>query len=153
LLRRRAALWLGPALRHGHRLHVLRHHALLHPPLQSEVGVWAAPEEEPYAASLQGPRAAFRCLQHGVGQGFRYDRHGPARGGRGESAARVPAPLGAAPSLHHVAVGTRDVEALGRFYSRLLGVNELARKFDEVGALRSIWLNLSGTLLMLERTE
>ncbi len=56
------------------------------------------------------------------------------------------------PSLHHVAVGTRDVEALASFYARLLQTNEIKRQRDAQG-LRSIWLELSGTLLMIERSE
>lgn len=55
------------------------------------------------------------------------------------------------PSLHHIAVGTRDVEALARFYCRLLATSEQRRHLDERGELRSIWLDLSGTLLMIER--
>jgi catechol 2,3-dioxygenase-like lactoylglutathione lyase family enzyme len=58
----------------------------------------------------------------------------------------------AAPSLHHVAVGTRDVEALARFYQHLLQTPERRRQSDAAG-LRSIWLDLSGTLLMIERSE
>ncbi len=58
----------------------------------------------------------------------------------------------AGPSLHHVAVGTRDVEALAAFYARLLQTTEIRRQSDAQG-LRSIWLDLSGTLLMIERTE
>lgn len=61
------------------------------------------------------------------------------------------APLGSAPSLHHVAVGSHDVEALASFYCRLLQVGEHKRHWDESGALRSVWLDLSGTLLMIER--
>jgi glyoxylase I family protein len=56
-----------------------------------------------------------------------------------------------APSLHHVAVGTRDVEALAAFYLRLLDTEEERRHFDEQGRLRSVWLNLAGTRLMIER--
>ncbi|HXK17097.1 MAG TPA: VOC family protein [Polyangiaceae bacterium] len=58
-----------------------------------------------------------------------------------------------APSLHHVAVGTRDVEALASFYQQLLQADERRRQLDEAGALRSIWLDLAGTLLMIERAE
>jgi len=58
-----------------------------------------------------------------------------------------------APSLHHVAVGTRDVEALARFYARLLQTEERRRHVDEAGALRSVWLDLAGTWLMIERAE
>ena len=57
-----------------------------------------------------------------------------------------------APSLHHVALGTRDVEALAGFYARLLQTRECKRHADVVG-VRSIWLDLSGTLLMIERAE
>jgi catechol 2,3-dioxygenase-like lactoylglutathione lyase family enzyme len=57
-----------------------------------------------------------------------------------------------APSLHHVAVGTRDVESLAGFYARLLQTCERKRHVDAAG-LRSIWLELAGALLMIERTE
>lgn len=58
-----------------------------------------------------------------------------------------------APSLHHVALGTRRVAELAEFYCKLLQTSELTRHTTETGELRSIWLNLSGTLLMIERTE
>lgn len=58
----------------------------------------------------------------------------------------------AAPSLHHLAVGTRDVERLARFYAQLLSTPECERHSDALG-LRSIWLDLSGVLLMIERCE
>lgn len=58
-----------------------------------------------------------------------------------------------APSLHHVALGTRGVAELARFYCRLLGVSELRQKRDPAGALRAIWLDLAGVILMLERAE
>lgn len=57
------------------------------------------------------------------------------------------------PALHHVAVGTHDVAALAAFYRALLEIEEARRHFDEAGSLRSIWLDLSGTLLMIERAE
>ncbi|HEY6077833.1 MAG TPA: VOC family protein [Polyangiaceae bacterium] len=67
-------------------------------------------------------------------------------------------PLGGAvsalsPSLHHVALGTRDVAALASFYCRLLGVAALREKRDQAGALRAIWLDLAGVILMLERSD
>lgn len=58
-----------------------------------------------------------------------------------------------APSLHHVALGTRDVAALARFYCDLLPTQIAKRHVDADGALRSIWLDLSGVLLMLERAD
>jgi glyoxylase I family protein len=57
------------------------------------------------------------------------------------------------PSLHHIALGTRDVEALASFYCRLLATEEQRRQRDEAGKLRSIWLDLAGTLLMIEQAE
>ncbi len=58
-----------------------------------------------------------------------------------------------AAALHHVALGTRHVEALAGFYRELLGLPEVTRHQDEQGALRSIWLDMGGTLLMIERTQ
>jgi glyoxylase I family protein len=55
--------------------------------------------------------------------------------------------------LHHVALGSRDVAALAGFYRNLLGTEERRRNLDERGALRSVWLDLSGVLLMIERAE
>ena len=55
------------------------------------------------------------------------------------------------PSLHHIALGTRDVASLATFYCRLLDVSEARRHLDDNGELRSIWLDLSGTWLMIER--
>jgi catechol 2,3-dioxygenase-like lactoylglutathione lyase family enzyme len=52
--------------------------------------------------------------------------------------------------LHHLAVGTADVEALARFYRELFALGETARHLDAAGALRSIWLDLGGALLMIE---
>jgi glyoxylase I family protein len=61
----------------------------------------------------------------------------------------VPAVSG---SLHHLAVGSAEVERLARFYRELFGLKELARHLDAQGALRSIWLDLGGMLLMIEHT-
>jgi catechol 2,3-dioxygenase-like lactoylglutathione lyase family enzyme len=54
--------------------------------------------------------------------------------------------------LHHVALGARDVESVALFYRDVLGLPELTRHFDEAGALRAVWLDLLGTVLMIERT-
>jgi glyoxylase I family protein len=59
----------------------------------------------------------------------------------------------APPRLHHVAVGTRDVERLAAFYSQVFGLVERARFEDAAGRLRSIWLDLCGPILMIERTD
>jgi glyoxylase I family protein len=55
--------------------------------------------------------------------------------------------------LHHVALGSVDVERLAAFYRDVVGLAELARHLDTEGALRSIWLNLGGPILMIERTR
>lgn len=55
--------------------------------------------------------------------------------------------------LHHLACGTRDVEKLARFYREVLELPEIARHVESDGALRSIWLDLGGAILMLERTS
>jgi glyoxylase I family protein len=56
-------------------------------------------------------------------------------------------------SLHHLALGSADVERLAAFYRDVVGLAELARHLDTAGALRSIWLNLGGPILMIERSE
>ncbi len=53
--------------------------------------------------------------------------------------------------LHHLALTCRDVPGVADFYARLLGVEELKRHHDEEGSLRSIWLQLEGSILMVER--
>lgn len=55
--------------------------------------------------------------------------------------------------LHHVAVGSPDVARLAAFYRDVFGLAELARHFDAAGSLRSIWLDLGGTVLMIEHTR
>lgn len=55
--------------------------------------------------------------------------------------------------LHHVALGSRDVERLAAFYSQLFELAELQRFVAADGALRSIWLDLGGAILMVERTD
>jgi glyoxylase I family protein len=54
--------------------------------------------------------------------------------------------------LHHLALGSADVERLARFYRELFGLSELSRHLDARGELRSVWLDLGGAVLMLERT-
>ena len=55
--------------------------------------------------------------------------------------------------LHHIALGALDVEGVASFYEQVLGLAEEKRHFDEDGALRSIWLDLGGARLMIERSE
>ena len=54
--------------------------------------------------------------------------------------------------LHHVALGAREVEEVAAFYRDLLGLREVRRNDAADGRLRSIWLDLGGALLMVERT-
>jgi catechol 2,3-dioxygenase-like lactoylglutathione lyase family enzyme len=55
--------------------------------------------------------------------------------------------------MHHVALGAQDVERVAAFYTRYMGLVEVARHTDAAGALRSIWLKLSSSaVLMIERT-
>ena len=55
--------------------------------------------------------------------------------------------------LHHVAVGSPDVARLAAFYREVFGLAELTRHLDAGGALRSIWLDLGGAILMIEHTS
>jgi glyoxylase I family protein len=64
-----------------------------------------------------------------------------------------PGDSGSASRLHHLALGTSQVEGLARFYRELFGLSETARHLSSDGTLRSIWLDLGGALLMIERTS
>ncbi len=55
--------------------------------------------------------------------------------------------------LHHLAIVSRDVQRLASFYQSLFALAEVARHDDASGQLRSIWLELDGPLLMIERGE
>ena len=55
--------------------------------------------------------------------------------------------------VHHLALGARDVERVAAFYHDLLGLREVCRHHEPGGALRSIWLDLGGPVLMIEQTE
>jgi glyoxylase I family protein len=54
--------------------------------------------------------------------------------------------------LHHLALGARDVESLAAFYRGVLGLPEVLRQTEPDGRLRSVWLDLDGPILMIERT-
>jgi glyoxylase I family protein len=54
--------------------------------------------------------------------------------------------------IHHLALGAHDVERVAAFYSKL-GLAEIARHRNPDGALRSIWLDAGGTVLMIEKTR
>jgi glyoxylase I family protein len=61
--------------------------------------------------------------------------------------------VGAVLQLHHLALGARDVERVARFYAQVFELPELRRHHYENGVLRSIWLKLADTVLMVEHTE
>jgi catechol-2,3-dioxygenase len=55
-------------------------------------------------------------------------------------------------ALHHIALGAHDVEKLAAFYSTAFHLRELGRHHYPGGALRSVWLDIGGTVLMIEHT-
>lgn len=52
--------------------------------------------------------------------------------------------------LHHLALGTLDVERLAQFYGNVVGLRTVARHSYPDGSLRSVWLDLGGAVLMIE---
>ncbi len=52
--------------------------------------------------------------------------------------------------MHHLALRTPDPSALADFYARALDLREIRRNVDDDG-IRSVWLDLDGAILMLER--
>lgn len=63
-----------------------------------------------------------------------------------------PTTTSSATRLHHLALGARDVRRVSAFYRDVLGLRELAEHRDDAGELRSVWLDLDGAWLMIERT-
>ena len=55
--------------------------------------------------------------------------------------------------LHHIALGARNVEEVAAFYREIFDLVEITRHQDDDGHLRSIWLDLEGAILMVERTS
>ncbi len=54
--------------------------------------------------------------------------------------------------LHHLAIQVRDLESMVRWYRDMLELPVLREWHDDSGALRSVWLRLSGeAFLALER--
>lgn len=52
--------------------------------------------------------------------------------------------------LHHIALGARDVERVAVFYRDVFHLPELRRQARDDGSLRSVWLDLGGSILMIE---
>jgi glyoxylase I family protein len=57
-----------------------------------------------------------------------------------------------APRVHHVAIKVRDLGPAHEFWSEVLGLSVLREHRDELG-LRSIWYELEGSFLALERAD
>lgn len=55
--------------------------------------------------------------------------------------------------LHHLAIGTSDVDRLARFYRDVFALREVRRHLRADGSLRSVWLDVEGALLMIERSD
>jgi catechol-2,3-dioxygenase len=55
------------------------------------------------------------------------------------------------PKAHHIALKVRDLNLCGQFYAALLGLEVLQRQTDSDGTIRSLWFDLDGVILMLER--
>lgn len=54
--------------------------------------------------------------------------------------------------VHHIALVTPKVGPIADFYQQLFQVEETARHHDVQG-LRSVWLDLDGVILMIERGQ
>lgn len=57
------------------------------------------------------------------------------------------------PRLHHLALGAQDPERVAAFYRDVLGLEELRRFVLDDSRVRSVWLDLGGAVLMVERTD
>ena len=56
-------------------------------------------------------------------------------------------------SIHHIALKTNQVERLVSFYQTVLGLTQVRiQKFPD-GSVRSIWLKVGATLIMIEKSE
>lgn len=55
--------------------------------------------------------------------------------------------------LHHIALGARNVEQVATFYADAFALPERARHHYEDGRLRSIWLDMGESILMVEHTD
>lgn len=57
------------------------------------------------------------------------------------------------PTLHHIALKVRNLERCEQFYTGVLGLHIMQRHREQDGSLRSLWFDLGGVILMLERCE
>jgi predicted enzyme related to lactoylglutathione lyase len=56
-------------------------------------------------------------------------------------------------TLHHLALGARDVARVAEFYQAAFGLQFDREHRKDDGTLRSIWLRTGSLLLMIEHTE
>lgn len=55
-------------------------------------------------------------------------------------------------TLHHLALGARDVARVAKFYQRAFDLEFEREHHEPDGTVRSIWLRAGSLLLMIERT-
>lgn len=55
--------------------------------------------------------------------------------------------------VHHIALGAMDVEGVARFYRETFGLPELKRHLHPDASLRSIWLDCTSFVLMIEAVD
>ncbi len=53
--------------------------------------------------------------------------------------------------MHHIAIGTQDVQELSGFYRKLPGVSFLRENRTDAGELRSVWFRIGAAVLMIEK--
>ncbi|HMU83314.1 MAG TPA: VOC family protein [Leptospiraceae bacterium] len=54
--------------------------------------------------------------------------------------------------IHHIAITAREVPLVASFYETVLGLRRIREQSDSSG-LRSVWLDLAGAILMIERAD
>ena len=53
--------------------------------------------------------------------------------------------------IHHIAITTRDLEMMRKFYESLPGFSKAEKQFEKNGELRSLWFRIGEILLMIEK--
>ena len=57
------------------------------------------------------------------------------------------------PKPHHIALKVQDLQRCEQFYTGVLGLQIMQRHREQDGTIRSVWFDLGGVILMLERWE
>lgn len=55
--------------------------------------------------------------------------------------------------LHHLALKCAQLEVCEHFYRDFLKLSFLEYKYDAAGKIRSVWFDVDGSILMLEKAE